>query len=170
MQKCSRYSGSFGVEVGRKKPRKDAETQRSAKVDFGIFPRTDAKRCTKVIEVTQRYGRMDFEYSTVSTSLDLRFEQMTDIEIRWLSVSDSYRNETSRMRRMEIECRIPTVSTWFDFAHQPSLDLRFEQMFGNGWIYGESSIGAVPLSLSPLVSLSLKQSDKGQMGAVVPRP
>jgi hypothetical protein len=41
----------------------------------------------------------------VSTTLNHRFERMTDIEIRWLSVA-----ETSRMRRMEIECRIPTLT------------------------------------------------------------
>jgi hypothetical protein len=44
--------------------------------------------------------------------------QKTDLEIRWLSGSDSHRNETiridatvtNRKERKEIECRIPTVS------------------------------------------------------------
>ncbi|KAF5031230.1 hypothetical protein DSECCO2_629860 [anaerobic digester metagenome] len=44
--------------------------------------------------------------------------QKTDLEIRWLSGSDSHRNETSRIdatvtdrkERKKIECRIPTVS------------------------------------------------------------
>ncbi len=51
------YSGLFPRKDGIS--RKDAETRRSAKVDFGIFPRRDAKRCTEVIEVTQRHARID---------------------------------------------------------------------------------------------------------------
>ncbi len=64
--------------------------------------------------------------------------------------------------------RIATVSTLSLKGQDRLPDLWFEQMFGNGWIYGESSIGAVPLSLSPLVSLSLKQSDKGHSGLPSP--